>query len=267
MIFSSKLTIFLRRNNLQVFDEKGNALQELSVSTSVEKDEEIKDPAAYEKLVSDFLSKLNAKDKKIIIVLSEEVTFQKTLTTKDDAAGEKFFDSIPFAVDKLAKIVTTLDAKTLAIATNKDLFGPIVKLAKSFKFEVEAVVPQIVFGAAQNQTLTSDDIKKILTSGKLIKGTNLLNQHEQSQTAEVTVDKQQESKVEKEPQDRRKMILVAGLLLFIFLGLFLIFIALKPLLFRKPQQNLAPLQKVKPVDESQLPQSTTSAPEATQSQQ
>ena len=101
MLFSNPvIIIYLKRNSLEVYTQKTQGVQaRLDFPPNYEKDQEIIDIEKFEQLISNFLSKLSLEGKKVIIVISSENLFEKTIPlsdrTKEETAAKKFFEEIP----------------------------------------------------------------------------------------------------------------------------------------------------------------------------
>ena len=222
MLFSNPDTIiFLKRNSLEVYNQKSEGVQaRLDFPPNYEKDQEIIDIEKFEQLISNFLSKLNLKNNKIIIVLSAENLFEKTLPlsdkTKEEAAAKKFFGSVPFDPQKVAKKQIRTKNGLNLIAANKNLYESIVHVLQKLQSEIRAAVPVSMFGIT-SLVLSRQDIKKITSNSEMLKTSNFLSGNAQIKQAADTPSDEENPQVEKK-KSKLNPISVAGIA-FIVVGL------------------------------------------------
>lgn len=199
MLFSnSSIIVYLKRSSLEVYSQKSEGVQaRLDFPPNYQKDQEILDVEKFEQLIANFLSKLNLKDKKIIIAISADNLFEKTIPlsdkAKEDAAANKFFEEIPFDPQKIVKKQIRTKNGLNLIAANKNLFESIVHVLQKLESEVHAVVPVTMFGIS-SLALTRADEKKITSNSELLKTSNLLSAEptiEQSRKTEQTDENSQ----------------------------------------------------------------------------
>lgn len=178
-MFNKKVILFLKRDSLELYlaDSEGPK-NRLQFAPEIIKYEEILDESKFESLAISFLQKELAANQKVIILLSPDILFQKTISSPDKAIQEsevkKFTDEIPFDTQKTAtvKIPTTVGLNL--VATNKKLYSPIVEACEKTKCQVEAVVPSTLFGITKNLPLTKNDIAQIFKNPKLVNASNFL---------------------------------------------------------------------------------------------
>ena len=178
-MFSKRLIIYLRRNSLEVYHEGAEGyLGRLEFTPDSAKDEEVIDESKFEELIATFLNKLALKENKALIVLSDDVLFQKTLPLSDDQTVQKqtdeFFGEVPFDVQKIStRAVQTKNAVNL-FATNRLLYEACANALSKLQKETEAVVPATMLGITQGvQALTKEDLEKI-GNGDLVEASNFL---------------------------------------------------------------------------------------------
>lgn len=173
-----KIVIYLKRSSLEIYtyDQEGPVSQ-LEFPQDVTKYEEIVDKSKFENLLSSFFTKQIEKRAGIIILLSEEITFQKTLDASltPQAEFQKFVAKIPFDPQKLIAKQIAVQNQTYFVGTNKTIFEAIVNALKINNNNVRAVVPVIVFGIT-GQSINSTDIAKVFSSGNILKAANLLGE-------------------------------------------------------------------------------------------
>lgn len=180
-MFSKKLIIYLRRNSLEVYRENAEGyLGRLEFTVDTAKDEEVINQAKFEETIFTFLNKLALKENKAIIVLSDDVLFQKTLPLstgeEEQKQIDKFFEEVPFDPQKIAKkAIETKNAINL-FATNRLLYESCANALSKLQKQTGAVVPAPMLGVTQGvQALTKEDINKIGNSN-LVDASNFLTQ-------------------------------------------------------------------------------------------
>lgn len=173
-----KIVIYLKRSSLEIYtnDQKGQVSQ-LEFPQGVTKYEEIVDKSKFENLLSSFFAKQIEKKGEIIILLSEEITFQKTLDASLTPQEEfqKFVAKIPFDPQKLIAKQIAVQNQTYFVGTNKNIYETIANALKINNNNVRAVVPAIVFGIT-GQSINSVDIAKVFSSGNILRAANLLRE-------------------------------------------------------------------------------------------
>lgn len=171
----SPYAIFIKKNSLTFFID-GNEKQ-LELPADIVSDDSITDPDKYKKLIEDFILAQNIKKSKVILILSEEVIFSKSVPITDaNMVNEKLADfagMIPVESEKVIKKNVKLKDVVELFAVNRELFEKIIEILKKFNFEVTAVVPLAVYSS--DNELTQDLIKKIYKDTRLLKNTNFLN--------------------------------------------------------------------------------------------
>ena len=232
MFFSSKLIIYLKRNTLEVYSQNTEgSLGRLEFAPDTARDEEVINQAKFEDSISTFLTKLALKEKKALIILSDEVLFAKTipLSNEQDEAkqAQDFFNEVPFDPQKIAqKQVKTKNGVNL-FATNKSLFLAVLNALGKIQVEVDAVVPATMSGiTAQSASFTKADLKKITSTSDIIEASNFLSS--------VSVNTQPQVSSETPPQtttstqSSNSFLLFAGVAIFILVALAAFFLYKKP---------------------------------------
>ena len=251
MLFSNPvIIIYLKRNSLEVYTQKTQGVQaRLDFPPNYEKDQEIIDIEKFDQLISNFLSKLSLNGKKVIIVISSENLFEKTIPlsdrTKEETAAKKFFEEIPFDLQKIAKKQIRTKNGLNLIAANKNFYDSIVHVLQKLQVEIKAAVPSTMFGITAS-TLTGEDIKKITSSPEMLKTSDFLSSGTQKKQDEKTQPDEENLQADMK-KSKLNLITVAGIA-FIVVGLgvvtFLLFkqgILKQYLPFnKKPLPTLAP---------------------------
>ncbi len=243
MLFNSpKTVILLKRNSLEVYSKNQEAVESrLDFPPNYENDQEILDLEKFEQLIANFLTKLNLQNKKVIIAISTEDLFEKTIPLTDDkkekAETKKFFDSIPFDLQKVAKLEIRTKNGINLIATNHNLYETIVHTLQRTQAEIEAVVPISMFGITTS-TLTKQDLSRITSNSEMLKNANFLSKtyEKPEEQIEESLDstKTPPEKFSK-PASKKNPVLIGGVV-FILIGLAIIaYLLLRP---KSPPQNI-----------------------------
>jgi len=172
----NKVIIYLKRNSLElVKSQKDSQSAHLDFPADIAKWEEIIDRAKFESLLSSFLLKEITKGAKVIILLSDEVVFQKSFPIGQivtDGDFQKFVAAIPFDPQNLSAKQVKTQNELYFIGTNKTLYEILVGLLEKNKVKVQAVVPATIFGI--NDPLISNNLSNITSNSKLLKSANFL---------------------------------------------------------------------------------------------
>src|SRR3989344_3076253 len=148
MLFgNNKILIEILKDKLKLF--YGNKVEEVAIPPNISQNIEILDSTGFKKLVDDLLAEVKLRDKKVVIVLSEEVTFHKNETKVDgdqlDLKTAQFIDSVPFDPDKITLKKILNKEVILLVAANKDFYQPIQASVEESGGRVEAVVSLSIF--------------------------------------------------------------------------------------------------------------------------
>lgn len=175
--------IYIRRNSIELYFEKG--MEKIEFPAEILVNNEILDEEKYNKLVSEFIARFNLQAPKALIVLSDEIIFQKSFPLVEadqlNILMQKFNDTIPFDSEKIASKHILTGDELVVFATNKRLYGLIEQKISELRWKVLAVVPLTVFKEKlqmEDEELNGDLAKKILAHKQLIALSNFLNYEE-----------------------------------------------------------------------------------------
>lgn len=174
-----KTVLFFKRNSLEVYVSTSEGPKgKLEFPVEIVKYEEIIDEVKFEALVTSFLQKELGSGQKVVILLSRDVVFQKTVPIKENIVEkdevEKFTSAIPFDASKAVTVKVNAANGLNLIATNKKLYLPIVTACEKLSSRVESVVPAPIFGVGDAPVLTEKDISQIFKNSKLVEASNFL---------------------------------------------------------------------------------------------
>lgn len=169
-----KLVIFLKRNRLELYGSKG-LISQLEFPQDIERYQEIINREKFDNLLSTFFTNQIIKRGQIVILLSEEITFQKTLDTSLDPQVEfqKFVATVPFDPGNLIAKQIAFQNQTYFVGTNKTVYEALVTVLKTGKNTVRYVVPSIIFDNI-GQSINPAEVAKIFSNQNILKAANLL---------------------------------------------------------------------------------------------
>lgn len=166
--------IFIKKNSLTFYLDQKELHLEFPVA--VVKDADIANPSQYEKLVEEFLTANNIKKQKAILVLSEEIVFQKIIPFTDqkmlDEESTRFSEMIPVERENLREKTLQVDSNIHLFALNKWLIEKLIEILKKQGWEITAAVPLTLF--TEEKALNADIIKKLIVNKQLIKRADCL---------------------------------------------------------------------------------------------
>lgn len=240
MLFSNRknAVLFLKGKSLEVFIP-GSGKNSFDFPPDVVENQEVLDYPKLEKLVAEFINKLDLQPHQAHLALSQQVYFQKTLPQTDeenDAAEiQKFMEEVPFDPPSIAKKIVNNDGKIFIFAANKNLYYSFITIFEKLNWKISAVVPITAFkDIARDSNLTSEEAEKILISKEASQISNFLSAGQADQNHKKTPT-----------------------IFFPVIILLTIFGGLAVIVYFRPQFNL---QKVQPIKlESKLQEATRSS--------
>ena len=231
MFSKPKLYLYLKRNALEIYKESGDGPpQKLDFPKDIEKNEEIINPAKFEQLITGTLKTLVSRGQKVIIILSDEVIFQKIISAPGENADDKiqkFLGELPFDPAQIAQREIATKNGLHLIAANKDLYEPIIKVVGTLKGKTESVIAATLFGMS-GATLQSKVFENIDKNGDLVKDSNLL-----AKQPKTSQGKTQKSRKEAYEPEQTKLLIVSLVLMLTGLVLIIYYLATH-VIFKKP---------------------------------
>ncbi|MDE2025662.1 MAG: LytR C-terminal domain-containing protein [Patescibacteria group bacterium] len=173
------MTYFVLTNNsLQVFSKSTQA--SLSFPPEVIRFQEILDRKAFETLVKNFFAKAGSGES--VFFLADEVVYSQskenaTVSNVEEQA-RAFFEKIPFQQDFLAKKVIRLKKQTFFFATHRDYFTTIIKIVKSFGWDIKYIVPLPLFQSLlQGKQLTYSLLANIVKNKHILEAADFSQEY------------------------------------------------------------------------------------------
>lgn len=188
------ILIYIRRNSIEVFLPK--SVEKIEFPAEVLSHNEILNEEKYTQLVNEFLAKFNLKSPKVNIVLSDEIVFQKSLPLVEsdqlNLLVQKFNDSVPFEVEKIASKHILSKDELQIFTTNKKLYWLIEQRIAVLGGQVVSVVPLFIF--KEKLKLDSEEISGEIAS-KILENKQLLNLGNFLKYEEISLSNKKSSKM------------------------------------------------------------------------
>ncbi|OGG07670.1 hypothetical protein A2872_01780 [Candidatus Gottesmanbacteria bacterium RIFCSPHIGHO2_01_FULL_42_12] len=135
-------TLTLSRQWLDLnFDNKSNRLD---FPPEVISNSEVMDLSAFTKLLNEFFETQQLKSRKLKMVLSTDLVFEKSfIVGQDEEEGlKKFYEEIPFPSEKILRKEIKQNGAITAIAVNNEILQAVINALKVRKISVSAVTPE-----------------------------------------------------------------------------------------------------------------------------
>ncbi|MBI3486301.1 LytR C-terminal domain-containing protein [Candidatus Daviesbacteria bacterium] len=185
-IFSSeKVIVYLKNKSIEFYKEGVGEKAWLEFPDNIISDQEIKDQSSLEKLIFEFLEKTGLEKQQALIILSDELSFQKIVPATDSENEQfevkKFLEQIPFEAPTIATLLVRSDTQLDIFAANKNLFFGIKNILEKYGWQVVAVVPSAIYENLSKDSLKPEEVVRALNDKKLIKKSNFLTETNSSQ--------------------------------------------------------------------------------------
>lgn len=176
---SPQAVIYFTKNNLQIYTSDPTSPHVIDFPARSITQMKAKDETALKDLVSKYLTDHAVEHNLAILVLAEDILMKKVIPVSSEGDEkkdtEKFFKTIPLDLAKIAKKILRSGDEMYLLATNKELFRPILEALKSQKWEVEQVIPVSLFDSLENDdSFTVQEVEQILGNHKSTKIGNFL---------------------------------------------------------------------------------------------
>lgn len=140
-------------------------------------DLKIQDREGYIQALFDFLAPLDLPPEPALIVLSQNAIYQKGAPKNDVDLYpelEEFIKNLPLTPGELSKKDIDVEKSRVVIATNKELYLPVVDLLSQKGLKILGIVPASLFLESETDVLMAPEILTILSSGHLLNKSNFL---------------------------------------------------------------------------------------------
>lgn len=175
--------LVLNSHSFRIYNPYSSESYAIDFPPSALDNQEIINKDEFEKIITEFIESKKLYKKRALIVLSEELIFEKKINTddfdKDKSIIDKFFQTVPFADYELGKEIVRDRETTNLFAANKIIYGEIIKILMKNKWELLAVIPINIFPSLKGvKELNKEMLETIINNKRLIKGVNFMNKED-----------------------------------------------------------------------------------------
>ncbi len=148
--FKKKGIIYLKREGLELCIKGVPYPLKLDFGTDAITNLEITKKEAIYGQIDSFVSKNALKPMECVMVMSEEITFKKTIDSPKKEIVEQetkdFLGEVPFENEKLQHKTIMVQTGATVFAVNKDFYEHVKHGFEMVEWSIEAVVPEGLFG-------------------------------------------------------------------------------------------------------------------------
>lgn len=178
-MFSHKpdVVVYLSAHFIDVYINNEEGSNKLAFPAEIVEDVKVKDRAEYFQSLASFLAPLDLPRGSVLIVLSQDACFQKGVPLQQTDVYpdlNDFVESLSWSDKELAKKEITLGRSRVVVATNKQLFTPVVTILTQLGLKVLGVVPAGLFLHQEVDILMAPEILAILGAKHLLHTSNFL---------------------------------------------------------------------------------------------
>lgn len=161
--------LILYRNALHVYNGPDLEISELEFPDEVIHNLEVVDPNRYQEIVYDALSSSGLRPQKALLLLSDEILFQKTLINSEGPLAriqrDEFYKSIPLSDSELARLEVIDGESIYLFGANRLLFQLLVLEFDKMGWEIVAVSPLVFFGQfKEREAIEVESVDQVLKS-------------------------------------------------------------------------------------------------------
>lgn len=228
--------IYLDKSRLYLYDHVKKAIFQFDIKPEVGKDLEIINSSLLDTQVKSFLETNKLTPSSLIIVLAQNLIFEKDLTNvskeQQEAEAQRFLDNIPF--ESVSSGVYKSEKEYRIVAANSYFIKAIKNAFEELGFVTAYVLPSFVFGNL-GDSLKQETIKIILGKVDSVKQYNLLNSHlltaasgkeAEEQKGEKTQSGEEKEKKEEKKTSKKNLTAIGIFVLFIIVLFVIVFIVM-----------------------------------------
>lgn len=166
-----KILLFMKNNEIEVYGIGLTNVASFILTPEIFNNLDIADKEAFEKYFTQFVQYFSFKKQKLLLLLSEDLIFQKMVPSGISEAEKKaFYDEVPLEPEKMRKFEVIKDENLLLLAVNKDIHETLSKILEKNGYPVDAVTPISALDTnVENNSLTQSDINNILLISDIYK--------------------------------------------------------------------------------------------------
>lgn len=220
---SANSCLLLKSNSITMYSTDVGEGKTTTFSEGALKHLEIKDEQKFRKEVEDFLDDL--KPQEALLLLAEEVTFQKNIPISDNYQQEKdeFFDKIPFVKKNVVKKELKTDKEIYFFSTNQELYKTIVEICTHKGWTIDKVIPLAIFPSVKDKSsLSSEEVEQILQSDEVLEKANLIEGEEyvvEENSSEKSDDLTDEASDSPKTSKFNTVHLLLGIIIFLLISI------------------------------------------------
>ncbi len=186
---SMKTILFLKSQSLEVYTAGKKVV--LNFPENIVKNQEVLDARLLSQIIADGIKQIPKKSGDAILILSNEVLYQKTVPNTDFNAEKfeinKFLDEIPFENPNIAFIKIKDEANLSLFAANKPFFYEVKNLFTKFGFKLQAVVPAHLYGIT-NEITKPEELERIQSDTAPLQNGNFLESQDPSNVEDISLE-------------------------------------------------------------------------------
>ncbi|KKR78336.1 MAG: hypothetical protein UU23_C0001G0100 [Candidatus Curtissbacteria bacterium GW2011_GWA1_40_9] len=180
-MFSNPKVLLISKDNIQLYQDPENPIQ-LDFTPDSVKHLEIINIDSFRQNLKQFFQRNNLSTNKIIIVLSDNILFEKEISSREintqKTQTQNFVDEVPIEPEKRGTFTISQQNKELTIITNKQLYEVIIDILARQNVAVTHVVPSIFYLPKIYGPLGKQIIKKITQDNNILNKIDFLSQSE-----------------------------------------------------------------------------------------
>jgi len=210
-MFSSnaKIIVYITSKGLHFKGEGISETETLAFLPENVKNLEVINRESFKTAIYTFIGKVDIKRQKVVFVLGEDLLFEKVvpLNTSEEIKEEqkKFLSDLSFSPEYVVCVALAKQKEVYFVATNKDIYTATLEGFESMGWKVQSVVPVFVFpDVRQKETITPEDVKKMLKDVNLLTAANFLTVAKGSSPVIDEHVAKREEKVVKEGKEEEK---------------------------------------------------------------
>jgi len=147
--------LFIQLHQLKIFNIFSSQVIKIDFPESILNYQEIKNSEKFDELIQAVLKNEKLINKKGIIILSEEVIFEKIVSNDEISKNLQqinlIFDEIPLTPSQLRKKIIKTKTETILWGANKTIFEEIIKVVENNGWKILAIVPINAFPKLKGQ--------------------------------------------------------------------------------------------------------------------
>lgn len=162
MLKKEKIFIFLSSTGVRFYSRKPEFNANVNFAKGVLNHQEVTDIKKYSLLLAPVIKKLPPAD--LILLIADEFIYNKNMSSTLQAEfvdeKESFLTMIPFDEAKIAHQHVVTSNNSEVIAVNKDLYEPILAIAKQERKKINYIVPMSLIHKDEKSELTYEFLEK-----------------------------------------------------------------------------------------------------------